>query len=319
MCRSSFFIGLLLGIAGCTTEAAPCVMGMSVACVCPTGALGAQVCRADHTFDPCECRGMNLPPEGGSNDMAIAGSSDMPPGSNDMAPGSNDMAPLGDLAGPSGPVFLAFGTNVNQLTQNETVTFSAVLTDRAGLDDLAGGILRSPDGSVVYGAFVVGGQKGAYALSLFWSQISQAQSIDFLTSYQTMRTFTAEFFDSHGRSATRDTQLRLYCNNQIACGGSCGVDLLSDRLNCGACGNVCDYRGFCSSGRCNGLQSCVLSSGTDTCNARCALTSQNCTPSSYSLYDSFSFCAVGNTSTTPLACDTVIAAGKYYRCDCRNP
>jgi hypothetical protein len=41
-------------LAGCSTHA-ECVPGASVACACPSGAQGAQVCQADRTFGPCAC------------------------------------------------------------------------------------------------------------------------------------------------------------------------------------------------------------------------------------------------------------------------
>jgi hypothetical protein len=47
----------------------------------------------------------------------------------------------------------------------ESITFTAVLTDPDGIDDLIGGSLTNADGSIQYGAFVTSGQEGSYSLT----------------------------------------------------------------------------------------------------------------------------------------------------------
>lgn len=44
------------------------------------------------------------------------------------------------------------------------MTFSVVLTDPDGIDDLIGGTLKDPDSGSSYGAFVTEAGEGAYAL-----------------------------------------------------------------------------------------------------------------------------------------------------------
>ncbi len=63
------------GTSSDTTSGGTCVPGMSIACTCPNGATGAQVCNSDGaSYGPCECAGT----DSGSNttDDSDSGSSD---------------------------------------------------------------------------------------------------------------------------------------------------------------------------------------------------------------------------------------------------
>jgi hypothetical protein len=51
----SAICGVLLQ-AGC---GGPCTPGQSIPCTCTSGARGAQVCREDQTYGPCDCTGNN--------------------------------------------------------------------------------------------------------------------------------------------------------------------------------------------------------------------------------------------------------------------
>ena len=57
MARASLAALLFLFVAcsddGPMTET--CIPGASVACTCPDGTMGAQVCTAEGTFNPCSC------------------------------------------------------------------------------------------------------------------------------------------------------------------------------------------------------------------------------------------------------------------------
>lgn len=54
-------------------------------------------------------------------------------------------------AADGGPVFLSFSTNVGKITQGESVTFTALLTDPDGVDDIVGGSLLSENEKLTSG------------------------------------------------------------------------------------------------------------------------------------------------------------------------
>jgi hypothetical protein len=139
--------------------------------------------------------------------------------------------------GPHAPVFLTFGTNVSSLTENETVVFSAVLTDPDGIADLIGGALKSPDGTISYGAFATSDQEGAYSLSLTWDAIEESQDITFQQGQTRM--FMAEFFDAAGHKTQKTISLQLTCNGMYACGGKCLAECGAMSTNREACSGVC--------------------------------------------------------------------------------
>src|SRR5262249_50741953 len=99
------------------------------------------------------------------------------------------------------PKVLSFGTNVTTLTEGQSVSFSTVVTDPQGIDNLIGGTLKDENGAT-YGSFATSGQEGAYALTLSWDAINQVEAIAFDYGGKATRTFAAEFFDVEGHSAT---------------------------------------------------------------------------------------------------------------------
>ncbi|HPH68399.1 MAG TPA: hypothetical protein PLF40_21730 [Kofleriaceae bacterium] len=141
----------------------------------------------------------------------------------------------GGVTNPSAPRFLSFGTNVTRLTEYETISFTAVLTDPDGIDDLIGGSLTSPDGTIQYGAFASPGQEGSYSIRLTWDAINQVEDITFATKER--REFRAEFFDAAGHSAERLISIELSCNDRYACDGNCASICgagLEQRVSCKA-------------------------------------------------------------------------------------
>lgn len=147
----------------------------------------------------------------------------------------------------SAPVILAFGTNVTSVSQGQQVIFTALVTDPDGADDVVGGTLLD-EGGTTYGAFAMTPQEGSYQIALSWDQIGQVSPIDFVQGASAQRTFKAQFFDQAGHTVEQTVDLELTCNGQAACSGSC-VDLMMDKLNCGACGHPC-AGGACSQGNC---------------------------------------------------------------------
>lgn len=235
---------LLASLSAACGNNSPCLSGASMQCSCEGGTQGVRLCQSDGAYGACSCGTLG-----------------------------NDGGVMGD---PGGPVFLSFGSNVNSLTEGQTVRFTAVLTDPDGVDDLIGGALRSPDGAY-YGAFATAAQEGSYSLLLSWAEISQARPIDFMAEQG--RDFEAEFFDAGGRRAVRTLSLKLHCSGKVACDGKCGVALGSSADNCGACGNRCGHGGGCFLGECHRLGACVTSSAArpdETCTRICSAAGLAC-------------------------------------------
>jgi len=172
------------------------------------------------------------------------------------------------------PFFLSFSTNVGEITDGESVVFTATLSDPDGLDDIAGGTLATADGAFTYGPFVAAGQEGTYSITVSWSAIDQVETIEFEDG-SIERVFRAEFFDSMGKNASKDTSITLSCEGGGACDGAC-KDFQSDGGNCGSCGNVCD--GGCENAMCLPVfGECIdMSSGFDSCGDYCQGAGQLC-------------------------------------------
>lgn len=185
-----------------------------------------------------------------------------------------------------GPQILQFLTNVNHITEGESVIFTAVVTDPDGVADVIGGSLTSPDGKIAYGAFVTSGEEGAYSLTLQWAAIQQADDITFETP-SLARTFRAEFFDQGGKSAWKTADIELTCDDGLrvtpaACAGTC-TDLDSDNDHCTRCDVACDVYsefyeiGICENSACKPtLAGCLPINDDTTCTAYCASIGETC-------------------------------------------
>jgi hypothetical protein len=115
---------------------------------------------------------------------------------------------------------VSFASTVSRLTDMQQVQFIAVVTDALGIDAIAGGTLTDETGAT-YGGFSAGAQKGAYSVTLDWAMVNQVRTLDFVSPGQT-RTFTANFFDNAGATASASVQVTFYCgaNSELgACGG----------------------------------------------------------------------------------------------------
>jgi hypothetical protein len=189
--------------------------------------------------------------------------------------GSHDASvDAGGTSTPGGPEFLSFGTNITTMSESDTVTFVAVLTDPEGLANLVGGHLTDPSGQIQFGAFIATNQ-GSYSLSLTWPQIYQATNFQFVG--QGPVKFVAEFFDVQGRNTTKDTTLTLACQSATwgTCGGTC-YDFQNDSAHCGGCGtcNSVSSGTSCSAGAC--AVEVDDSSDTDSCMSACAAANGTC-------------------------------------------
>lgn len=179
------------------------------------------------------------------------------------------------MAAEGAPVFLSFSTNVGKITEGESVTFTALLTDPDGLDDLVGGSLLSESEAIDYGPLVAAGQPGSYSISLSWAQIHQSDPIAFENA-EPPRVFRARFFDQKGNKAVKDAEILLTCVGGSACAGTC-TDLGLDGTNCGTCGHACASMG-CEQGGCTPVWSeCFAAAdGFNTCSEICKSVGETC-------------------------------------------
>ncbi len=188
--------------------------------------------------------------------------------SSDTGPDDTTSVPV-----PGAPIFIDLKTNVSTLTAGEAVTFTALLTDPDGVDDIIGGTLSDPSGMIGYGPFVAAGE-GTYSISVSWDAMHQAEPIEFEDMGVT-RSFRAEFFDQAANKVSKDVDLTLTCAEGAACGGVC-TDLMMTAQHCGACGKVC--ASGCEDGGCApAWGECVrFDEGFDTCDQICAASGQTC-------------------------------------------
>lgn len=180
--------------------------------------------------------------------------------------------------GENAPVFLSLGTNVNAITEGESVVFTALLTDPDGVDDIVGGSLTNEDGAIDFGPFVAAGQEGTYSITISWAQIHQAAPIQFEDVAET-RVFHARFFDQAANSSTKSVSVNLQCAGGSACGGAC-TDLAVDGVNCGTCGHSCMAMG-CEAGNCKPAWSeCfTVADGFSSCDEMCQSLGEACAES----------------------------------------
>jgi hypothetical protein len=153
----------------------------------------------------------------------------------------------------AGPEFLSLGSDVSSITENESIVVSAVLTDADGIDDLIGGTLKSPDGSITYGAFSSAAQEGAYQITVSWDQFDKIESLEFIG--QTSREVMAEFYDVGGHSVAQTLTITFQCKTGAKAGQCYGF---SDECTDDSCDDYCLKRGmecvdFCSIGNKTGV------------------------------------------------------------------
>lgn len=174
------------------------------------------------------------------------------------------------------PFFISFSTNVTEISDGESVVFTAIVSDPDGFDDIAGGMLFTEDGGLSYGPFISAGQEGTYSISVSWIQIDQVETIEF-ENFDTSRGFRAEFFDKDGHKVAKDAVITLHCEGGGACDGSCR-NFQVDGENCGSCGKVCTSG--CSNAICLPVYGeCIASmDGYSTCTEYCQSVGAVCVP-----------------------------------------
>ena len=177
---------------------------------------------------------------------------------------------------PGGPAVTALIANMESLSDGQSVTFTATVSDPDGITDVELGRLEDPSGTVHYGDFASSG--GAeYTASLDWTTIHQKLAIEFDEPID--RTFRAEFTDAAGHVGWRDVSIRLTCGDASACAGRC-TDTRSSAENCGMCNRVCPIVagiGGCKAGACEPtLSECAATPIGITCDDICGGMSRTC-------------------------------------------
>jgi hypothetical protein len=168
-------------------------------------------------------------------------------------------------------------TDVPTLTEGQAVTFTALVTDPDGAQDIVGGALLDESGAVTFGPFVAA-SAGAFSFVLDWTRLNQVQPIEF--TGQQPRLFRARFFDAASNAGEGTVSVTLNCGTGAACGGTC-VDLMSNDSHCGACGAACLMNasvGGCANGQCaNSWGECFTQGdGFASCDAYCSSIGQSC-------------------------------------------
>jgi hypothetical protein len=213
--------------------------------------------------------------QGGASTISVSGSGGAG-GSGNTTATSSTSAAGGSGGAPSHgdqpPRFLSFGTDVTTITQGQTVTISAVLTDPDGIDDIIGGTLFDSSGAT-YGAFATSGEEGAYQLSVTWSQFTQVSPIEFAYGATGQRVLTAQFFDQEGHSAEKSTTITFTCNGIASCDGTC-TDTTKTAAHCGTCGHACGDGSGCYDNKCGKLSACLPFA--DSCDEACAAKGKVC-------------------------------------------
>ncbi len=153
-----------------------------------------------------------------------------------------------ELPDPDAPTILTLGTNVTTLSEGESITLTAMVTDPQGVADLVGGAVTDPINGATYGAFSSTGSAGSYTLTLSWYALNQARRIDF-TGVQ-LRELVAEFVDTAGHRAAQPVSVTLTCpvptgegELAVCSNGSCGVGCVAGMNRCGygcCAGTCCD-------------------------------------------------------------------------------
>jgi hypothetical protein len=113
---------------------------------------------------------------------------------------------------PGAPRILSFGTSTTMLlSEEETLTITAVLTDPDGIEDLVGGSLLDADSGATYGAFATSAEEGAYEMSLDMQRIYEVARVESIWPTSETVRFRARFFDQAGNEVTAEASVSVLC------------------------------------------------------------------------------------------------------------
>ncbi len=139
---------------------------------------------------------------------------------------------------------------------------------------------------------------------------------------------TSDASTGDGDTTETDTTSDGCGAGEMLCNGSC-TDVMTDDLNCGQCGNICEtvgQSGGCDNGICApALSECVTAEDPpQNCSDVCSglgksCVAQGCNGVSYVWYGTFDECEQFIGSPNPSDCTYPMASGGvYYRCCCEQ-
>jgi hypothetical protein len=142
-----------------------------------------------------------------------------------------------DTDEPSGgPIIEEFIVDKENLEYGELLTFTAIVSDPDGIEDIKSGRLTAPTFDVGY-FMNVGG--ATWSLVTTWQAINEAEGGILNNEIQ----FEAEFTDQADLVATRTVSVLVCESGFDVCSDGC-QNLTSDE-NCGSCGNDCGPDYYC--------------------------------------------------------------------------
>lgn len=180
---------------------------------------------------------------------------------NDLSDAGMEAAPDATMSSENAPVVLELEATPAELTEDDSTTINAVVTDPQGAQDIVAGRLLDAESQQLVGTFrsVAG---GSFEAVVSWDDLNDVRAITFDATGAT-RALTAEFIDNSNERSTRSLALTLSCAGLPACEGSCGQEdcrgscsAPADYVtvdNCGSCGTSCQSGFRCDTGTCTEL------------------------------------------------------------------
>ncbi len=234
-------------------------------------------------------------------------------GSNSGGSGNGSNSSSGGSSS-SGPIIQSLTANPTPVTPMGT-TITAIVGD--GVSAITGGTLTDKVSGTTYGVF---SGKGAFAYSLTWAALYQADAITFHAGGSVQRVVTARFFDNNGHTTSQDLTLTLACGSagESPCNDAC-YDFMTDAANCGACGTTCTSAVVCQQGgsacacrrgHCSDTVNSEMETGA-SCDAVCQKLSAQCVPNTCA---GFPTCAHDLSGNNVARCDS---SAPFHTCCCQ--
>ncbi len=125
-------------------------------------------------------------------------------------------------------------------------TFSALVSDPDGLQDIVGGRLVDPVSGGTYGVFTASGAPGAYTYSLTWLGMQAVRGVTAAPVDGLQRDFRAEFFDVAGHTGSATVPMLIACGltGYGVCSNQCRQ--LNTATDCSGCDEPIPTGGSCS-------------------------------------------------------------------------
>jgi hypothetical protein len=120
------------------------------------------------------------------------------------------------------PRFLSTGQDVDRVTPQGSVTFSALVTDPNGIEDIVGGEIRDVQTGRTIASLSTAADEGSYQAVLTWTTIRKVWDQNLEPEESASRQFAIEIQDRAGHTASRNVSATLYCNASKPCDGRYG-------------------------------------------------------------------------------------------------